>query len=102
MTTLAPQPIIQAQLDAYNRHDAEAFATAYAPEAEILELATGTVLARGTAAIRTFYATRFQANPHLHAEVLHRVLQNPGRSHLKSKGPKDEAGVVVGHDEAAS
>jgi uncharacterized protein (TIGR02246 family) len=77
MTTLAPQPIIQAQLDAYNRHDAEAFAAAYAPEAEILELATGTVLARGTAAIRTFYAARFQANPHLHAEVLHRVLQNP-------------------------
>jgi hypothetical protein len=25
-----------------------------------------------------------------------------GRSHLKSKGPKDEGGVVVGHDEAAS
>lgn len=75
MTSLAPQPVIQAQLDAYNRHDAEAFAATYAPEAEIVELATGTVLAKGTAAIRAFYAARFQANPGLHAEVLHRTLQ---------------------------
>jgi hypothetical protein len=77
MTTLAPQPVIQAQLDAYNRHDADAFAAAYGPEAEIIELATGAVLAKGTAAIRTFYAARFQANPRLHAEVLQRVIQVP-------------------------
>jgi hypothetical protein len=32
-TTLVPQPVIQAQLDAYNRHDAETFAASYAPEA---------------------------------------------------------------------
>ena len=77
MITLAPQPVIQAQLDAYNRHDAKAFAAAYAPEAQILELATDTVLAKGTAAIRAFYSARFQANPRLHAEVLHRMLQGP-------------------------
>ena len=76
-TPMPPQPVIQGQLEAYNRHDAEAFAAAYAPEAEIVELATGTVLAKGTAAIRAFYAARFQANPRLHAEVLHRVLQIP-------------------------
>lgn len=75
MTALAPQPVIQAQLDAYNRHDAEAFAATYGPEAEILELATGTLIAKGTAAIRAFYAARFQANPKLHAEILHRTLQ---------------------------
>jgi uncharacterized protein (TIGR02246 family) len=75
--TLAPQPVIQAQLEAYNRHDAEAFAATYAPEADIIELATGTLIAKGTAAIRTFYAARFQANPNLHAEILHRVLQGP-------------------------
>ena len=72
---LAPQPVIQAQLDAYNRHDAEGFAATYAPEAEILELATGKVIAKGTAAIRTFYGGRFQANPKLQAEILHRTLQ---------------------------
>ncbi len=73
--TLAPQPVIQAQLDAYNRHDAGAFAATYAADAEIIELATGALIAKGTAAIRTFYAGRFQANPKLNAEILHRTLQ---------------------------
>lgn len=77
MTLLAPQPVIQAQLDAYNRHDAEAFAATYAAEAEIIELATGTLIAKGTAAIRAFYGARFQASPKLHGEVLQRVLQGP-------------------------
>ncbi len=75
MPSLPPQPVIQVQLDAYNRHDAEAFATAYALDAEIVELATGALLAKGTAAIRAFYAARFQANPKLHAEILYRTLQ---------------------------
>jgi uncharacterized protein (TIGR02246 family) len=77
MTPLPPQPVIQAQLDAYNRHDAEAFASMYAPDADIVELATGALIAKGTAAIHAFYAARFQANPRLHAEVLQRVLQGP-------------------------
>lgn len=75
VTHIAPQPLIQAQLDAYNCHDAEAFAATYGPEAEIIELATGTLIAKGRAAIRTFYAARFQANPKLQAEILHRTLQ---------------------------
>lgn len=75
MTQLLPQPVIQAQVDAYNRHDADAFAATYAPDADIIELATGTSIAKGTAAIRAFYAARFQSNPKLHAEILHRVLQ---------------------------
>lgn len=75
MTAIAPQPVIQAQLDAYNRHDAEAFAAAYAADAEVVELATGTVIAKGRAAIQAFYATRFQANPRLHGEAIHRLVQ---------------------------
>jgi uncharacterized protein (TIGR02246 family) len=77
MTPIAPQPVIQAQLDAYNRHDAAGFAATYATDAEVIELATGSFIAKGRAAIQTFYATRFQANPKLHAEVLQRVLQGP-------------------------
>lgn len=77
MPNLPSQPVIQAQLDAYNRHDAEAFAATYAPDAEIVELATGALLAKGTAAIRTHYAGRFLANPKLRAELLSRVLQGP-------------------------
>lgn len=75
MTTLVPQPVIQAQVDAYNRHDADGFAATYAADAEIVELATGSLIAKGTAAIRAFYASRFTTNPGLHAEVVHRVLQ---------------------------
>lgn len=77
MSNLEPQPVIQAQLDAYNRHDADGFAASYAPDAEIVELATGALLAKGTAAIRAYYEGRFQANPKLHADVLSRVLQGP-------------------------
>jgi len=75
MTSLAPQPVIQAQLEAYNRHDAAAFAATYTPDAEIVELATGALIAKGTAAIQAFYGARFAANPKLHAELLHRTLQ---------------------------
>ena len=75
MPPLPSQPVIQAQLDAYNRHDAEAFAATYAAEAEIIELATGALIAKGTAAIRAVYAARFQANPGLHADVVARFVQ---------------------------
>jgi len=76
-TSLTPHPVIQAQLEAYNHHDAEAFAATYAADAEIIELATGNLLAQGTAAIQAFYAARFEAHPQLHAEILQRVLQGP-------------------------
>jgi hypothetical protein len=77
MTKPAPHPLAEAQLQAYNRHDTDAFATTYAPAAEIIEFAMGSLITKGKAAIRAFYAARFQANPRLHAEVLHRVLQSP-------------------------
>jgi uncharacterized protein (TIGR02246 family) len=75
VTALAPQPVIQAQLEAYNRHDAAGFAATYAEDAEVIELASGAVVAKGRAAIQTFYGGRFQANPKLHGEVIHRLLQ---------------------------
>jgi hypothetical protein len=73
----APHPLIEAQLQTYNRHGAEAFATTYAPDAEIVEFATGSLIAKGKAAIRTFCAARFQANARFHAEVIHRMPQSP-------------------------
>jgi hypothetical protein len=73
--TILPQAILAANVEAYNRHDIEAFAATYGPDAELIELATGALLAKGFDAVKAYYATRFKANPKLHAEVIQRIVQ---------------------------
>jgi hypothetical protein len=66
--------LAQAQLDAYNRGDIEAFAACYAPDVEVY-LQGGTLLYRGVATLREKYGPYFAANPNLHAALLHRMVQ---------------------------
>lgn len=69
---LDPATVVQRQLDAYNRKDVDALVDLYAGDAELLEQ-SGTVLARGSAALRARFAARFQ-EPNLHAALLHRAV----------------------------
>lgn len=63
---------VQAQLDAYNAHDVEAFAACYAADVKIFD-ATGTLVMDGIDAVRARYGALFAASPRLHAEVTHRT-----------------------------
>lgn len=63
---------VQAQLEAYNARDVEAFVRCYAPDAEIVSLPAGTSFA-GHDAIRTVYSKLFAGSPDLHCELRGRL-----------------------------
>ncbi|HST62445.1 MAG TPA: nuclear transport factor 2 family protein [Longimicrobium sp.] len=68
--------VVQAQVDAFNRRDVEAFMATYAPDAIHWEYPADTVFA-GAARIRGHYAELF-ADPDvvgLHAEVRKRIIK---------------------------
>jgi hypothetical protein len=54
----APEAVVQAQLDAYNAHDVDMLVAIYAADAEQYQHPS-TLLARGSAEIRTRFSTRF-------------------------------------------
>jgi hypothetical protein len=62
---------VQAQLDAFNAHDLDAFVATYAADAVITGVAAEPVV--GTAAIREFYEPRLQ-NPELSCVIETSVL----------------------------
>lgn len=71
MTDRTALETVQAQLDAFNAHDLDAFVATYAADAVITGVAAEPVI--GTAAIRTFYEPRLQ-NPHLSCVIDTSVL----------------------------
>ena len=71
MTDRTALDTVQAQLDAFNAHDLEAFVAAYAEDAVITGVAAEPIV--GTAAIRTFYEPRLQ-NPDLSCVIDTSVL----------------------------
>ena len=76
MDAPAPLPvtIVQAQLDAYNRRDVDAFCAVFAADAEIFELGAGSPSSAGIDAIRTRYADLFAQSPALYSSVLTRTV----------------------------
>jgi len=63
---------VQAQLDAYNAHDVEAFAACYAADVKIFD-ATGTLVMDGTDALRARYIAVFASSPQLRADLVQRT-----------------------------
>ena len=72
VATTGPEAIVQAQLEAYNARDLNAFLATYAEDAELFEHPSK-LLASGMAQLRERYAARF-ADPILHALVLKRIV----------------------------
>ena len=64
--------VVQAQLEAYNAHDLEAFMACYAPDA-VIRHGDGRVLMDGQDAIRTRYEGLFANNPSVTARVPTRI-----------------------------
>lgn len=63
---------VQAQLDAYNAHDVDAFVACYAPDVKMFD-AAGQLVVDGRAAARARYAALFASSPALRAEVTQRT-----------------------------
>ena len=72
MSPMAPDAVVQAQLDAYNAKDIEALLSTYAPDAEQYEL-HGALLAKGHEQLRPRFLARFE-EPNLRAELLSRIV----------------------------
>ena len=70
----APEAVVQRQLDAYNRHDLDAFMATYRDDAKVWRMPAATPALDGADAIRAFYRdARFNV-PTLHAELLARTV----------------------------
>lgn len=65
--------LAQAQLDAYNAHDIDAFAACYAEDVEVYDLG-GALRFRGVDALHATYARVFATKPALHAELVGRLV----------------------------
>ncbi len=64
----------QAQLDAYNAHDIDAFLACYHDEVEIFDLHSGERTMQGKPAMRERYGRMFADLPDLHATVVQRIV----------------------------
>ena len=67
-----PESIVQAQLDAYNAHDVNAFLATYSDDVELFEH-PGKLLAKGLGQMRERYALRFK-EANLHAVITKRIV----------------------------
>lgn len=65
--------LAQAQLDAYNSQNIEAFMQCYADTVEVFDFETGELLFSGAAAMHTRYAKLFE-NKDIHAELVKRMV----------------------------
>ena len=73
---MTPEKAVQAQLDAYNARDVEAFLRPYHPEVELARLPGGEVFARGHEQMRAVYADLFARAPELHCRLVTRICHD--------------------------
>ncbi|MDQ3249412.1 MAG: nuclear transport factor 2 family protein [Chloroflexota bacterium] len=66
--------VLQRQMEAYNRHDVDAFCALFAPDAVTRLYENDEILASGIEELRALYGRRFRENPNLHLEVQARLV----------------------------
>lgn len=69
-----PVECAQQQLDAYNNRDIDPFASVYAEDVQLIDLASGSVFCSGRQALRDRYAALFLEHPSLHCELVNRIV----------------------------
>lgn len=74
MTKLERTALAQAQLEAYNRHDLNAFCACYHPEVKVVSLADDRVISHGIDEFREKYRIRFSSSPELRCELKSRIV----------------------------
>lgn len=73
MLKLTAEQCAQAQLDAYNAHDLDAFMAVYAEDTVISQLASGQVQMTGAAQMRERYGRLFTNAPQINAGLVNRI-----------------------------
>ncbi|MGE0330946.1 MAG: nuclear transport factor 2 family protein [Ramlibacter sp.] len=87
---MTPESLVQAQLDAYNAHDLQAFTACYSDAILVYRPPAAEPVLAGKAAFADFYATQRFNRPALHAQVLNRmVLGNKVVDHERITGLGD-------------
>ena len=71
---LDAQAIVQRQMEAYNRRDADAFCSYFAPDAVTRLYENDELLAAGIDDLRALYTRRFAENPNLQMTVQARMV----------------------------
>jgi hypothetical protein len=66
--------LVNAQLAAYNNRDLTAYCESYHPDVIIAHLVTGEIYVRGMDQFRIRYKDLFAKSPHLHCDVVTRVV----------------------------
>jgi uncharacterized protein (TIGR02246 family) len=68
-----PEALVAHQIEAYNAHDAEAFAAVYAADMQLFDLG-GELFLFGRDALRERYAMLFANAPNIHVEIVKRIV----------------------------
>lgn len=87
---MTPEALVQAQLDAYDAHDLQAFIACYSEDIKVYRPPAAEPVLAGKAAFADFYATQRFNRPALRAQVLNRmVLGNKVVDHERIAGLGD-------------
>jgi hypothetical protein len=70
----ASERIVQEQVEAYNRHDLDAFLGFYSPEIKLYDF-PGKEVSSGLDAMRKIYGKLFADNPELKVDIVKRIVQ---------------------------
>ncbi|MDN5499755.1 MAG: nuclear transport factor 2 family protein [Shewanella sp.] len=96
VNSVTPEALVQAQLVAYNQHDLASFVALFSDNVCIYRPPATELVIRGKAAFRDFYQNERFNLPHLHAEVLNRmVVGNKVVDHERIGGIHDEPFEVM-------
>ncbi|MEM8883067.1 MAG: nuclear transport factor 2 family protein [Planctomycetota bacterium] len=76
MPARTPEEAAQAQLDAYNARDLEAFLACYTEDVEVFDLPGTEAKLQGREAMRPVYGRMFDATPDLHCELVARLCHD--------------------------
>ncbi len=68
-----PEDVVQQQVNAYNARDIEAFLATYSPRIKIFDH-PNSLLWSGLDEMREAYTPRFKNAPHLHCEIINRII----------------------------
>ncbi len=73
-TSKTPEQLAQAQLDAYNARNIDAFLEPYSDSVEIY-MFPGKLMSKGKEAMRKEYGAMFQQVPNLHCTLVNRIVE---------------------------
>lgn len=91
----------QAQLDAYNARDIDAFALVYTDDVRLIDLATGSVFCSGIEELRDRYGRQFEERTELHCQLISRIVCPPfviDEEHVTGLNPDGHVHAVATYE----